>query len=277
MCANVKPEQCIGKPLNDIIAKLTSFAPLKLAESWDNVGLLVDPISSLNVKNVLLTNDTTEEVVDEAIKLNVGLIVSYHPNIFQGLKSVSSRTWKERIIVKCLQNNIAVFSPHTSWDSVRGGVNDWLADAFDFERSIPIIANAEDSTYGAGRLLNLKNSLKLKDVIDKLKDHIGISHLRLALAKGKDQTDIISSVALCAGSGSSVLKGVQAGLYLTGEMLHHDILEATQNNIHVILCNHSDSERGFLKNFQNTLRKDLLSNEVRVFVSEVDRDPLTTV
>lgn len=84
-------------------------------------------------------------------------------------------------------------------------------------------------------------------------------------------------MALCAGSGSSVLKGTKADLYLTGEMLHHDILEATQNGIHVILCNHSDSERGFLREFKQKLQYDILSNNVAVHVSTVDRDPLKTV
>lgn len=75
----------------EIVKGLQSWAPLSLAESWDNVGLLVDPMQDEPVKTVLLTNDLTEDVVDEAVKKQVGLIVSYHPNIFQGLKSVSDR------------------------------------------------------------------------------------------------------------------------------------------------------------------------------------------
>lgn len=87
----------------------------------------------------------------------------------------------------------------------------------------------------------------------------------------------IKTIALCAGSGASVLKGIQADLYLTGEMLHHDILDAAQNGVNVILCNHSDSERGFLKHFKQQLQTDILSNKAEVFVSKVDCDPLTTV
>lgn len=84
-------------------------------------------------------------------------------------------------------------------------------------------------------------------------------------------------MALCAGAGTSVLKGLRADLYLTGEMLHHDVLDAAQNGINVILCNHSDSERGFLRNFQKTLQNDILQNKAEVFVSQVDCDPLKTV
>ncbi|KAF5278464.1 hypothetical protein FQA39_LY05953 [Lamprigera yunnana] len=266
-----------GKSLQDIIAKLTDFAPLKYAENWDNVGLLVDPMNSNDVKTILLTNDLTEDVVDEAISLNAGLIISYHPNIFQGLKSVSSRTWKERIVIKCLKGNIAVFSPHTTWDSVQGGVNDWLVGTFDVKSSIPLLPKDDDPKIGAGRQCSLKNPVGLKDVIKKLKAHIQIPHLRLAVAKGKNEDDVINSVAVCAGSGSSVLKGIDVDLYLTGEMLHHDILDATQKGIHVILCNHSDSERGFLQKFQSRLQQNMLNDEVAVYVSAVDRDPLITV
>lgn len=83
---------------------------------------------------------------------------------------------------------------------------------------------------------------------------------------------LISSAAICAGSGSSVVNGIDADLYLTGEMLHHDVLEATQNGRNVILCNHSDSERGFLKIFQSKFQNESL----RVLVSEVDKDCLKT-
>ncbi|KAB0792861.1 hypothetical protein PPYR_14820 [Photinus pyralis] len=266
-----------GRLLEDIILKLGNFAPLTLAESWDNVGLLVDPMESQKIKRILLTNDLTEDVVEEAINLNAGLIISYHPNIFQPLKRVTATSWKERIIVQCIKHKIAVYSPHTSWDSVRGGVNDWLAQAFDVNEKTPVNQDPANPECGSGRLCSLSKPIPVEELVDAIKSHIGIPHLRLALGKQKTQKDTVSSVALCAGSGSSVLKGVRADLYLTGEMLHHDVLDATQNGIHVILCNHSDSERGFLRHFQNILHKTLLNGDVGVFVSQVDRDPLVTV
>lgn len=83
-------------------------------------------------------------------------------------------------------------------------------------------------------------------------------------------------MALCAGSGGSILKAVSADLYLTGEMLHHDVLEAVHNGASVILTNHSNSERGFLKSFATTLTK-LLGNDVLISVSKLDADPLLIV
>jgi putative NIF3 family GTP cyclohydrolase 1 type 2 len=88
-------ENC-GLSLNDVIEKLDNFAPKSLAESWDNVGLLVQPITNKNVKKILLTNDLTEDVMEEAVNLSTDLIISYHPPIFAPLKSISGRTWKVR-------------------------------------------------------------------------------------------------------------------------------------------------------------------------------------
>lgn len=187
-----------------------------------------------------------------------------------------------------------MFSPHTSWDAVQGGVNDWLGNAFDLASSIPILQNTENASVGAGRFCNLKNAISVVEAIKRIKLQISLPYIRLALANHKSKgefvvrtectfkkpdilEDLITSIAFCAGSGSSVLKGVQADLYLTGEMLHQDILDAAQRGIHVILCNHSDSERGFLKLFRNKLQENLLGNQVKVIVSEIDCDPLKTV
>lgn len=81
----------VGRSLGDIVARLERFAPLSLAGTWDNVGLLVDPMTNKSVTKMLLTNDLTEDVVEEAIGFKAGLIVSYHPNIFQPIKTVNSR------------------------------------------------------------------------------------------------------------------------------------------------------------------------------------------
>lgn len=90
---SIDMSECVfsGKKLQAILLKLIAFAPQDLAESWDNVGLLVDPIEDKPIKSILLTNDLTEEVVNEAIKLKSGLIITYHPNIFAGMKRVTSK------------------------------------------------------------------------------------------------------------------------------------------------------------------------------------------
>lgn len=87
----------------------------------------------------------------------------------------------------------------------------------------------------------------------------------------------IQSVAVCAGSGGKVLAGVKADLYLTGEMSHHEILAAVAMGTSVITCNHSNTERGFLKSSFKTTLEQLLGENVTVLLSEVDADPLKVV
>lgn len=272
-CQNPNTVITMGLPLSEVVKKLQTIAPLSYAESWDNVGLLIQPSNNENISSALLTIDLTEDVVQEAISLGSQLIISYHPNIFKPLKTVTQSTWKERIIVQCIKNNIAVFSPHTTWDAMENGVNDWLASIFEAKESKPLLPNSENPKIGMGRFVTLSKSLPLKQIVDNIKKHIGMPYLRLGLAKGKKLDHEISTIALCAGSGASVLAGTQADLYLTGEMLHHDVLDATQKGISVILCNHSDSERGYLKNFQ----KIFANEQLNIIISKTDKDCLTTV
>ena len=86
----------------------------------------------------------------------------------------------------------------------------------------------------------------------------------------------VSTVAVCAGAGASVLRGVRADLYLTGEMSHHEVLAATSRGTAVVLCEHSNSERGFLPVFREMLQR-CLEPDVEVTISKVDRDPLHVV
>jgi hypothetical protein len=91
-----------------VVKRLEQYASLKLACNWDNVGLLVEPTESLTVKRVFITNDLTEPVLDEAIAKKANLIISYHPAVFNPLKRLTQSEWKQRSIVKCIENKIAV-------------------------------------------------------------------------------------------------------------------------------------------------------------------------
>lgn len=80
--------------LSDVVSTLKKMAPLSLAESWDNVGLLIEPNVQQPVDCVFLTNDLTEDVLDEAESVNTNLIVSYHPPLFVPFKRITSDSWK---------------------------------------------------------------------------------------------------------------------------------------------------------------------------------------
>lgn len=123
---------CVNMDLRAVVAALDKIAPTIAAEPWDNVGLLLEPSQSSNIQRVLLTNDLTEPVLEEALSSSgkkVGLVVAYHPPLFKPFKRLVQRCAKERIVVRALEGGVAVYSPHTSLDNMVGGINDWLLAA----------------------------------------------------------------------------------------------------------------------------------------------------
>ncbi|MEX0291052.1 MAG: Nif3-like dinuclear metal center hexameric protein [Flavobacteriaceae bacterium] len=109
----------IVKEVTDILEEL---APLAYAEEFDNVGLLIGD-KAVEVSGILVTLDTLENVVDEAIAKKCNLIVSFHPIIFSGLKKLTGASYVERVVLKAVRNNIAIYSMHTALDNVSEGVN----------------------------------------------------------------------------------------------------------------------------------------------------------
>ncbi|XP_072163799.1 NIF3-like protein 1 [Diadema setosum] len=345
-------------PLGDVVSLLEGFAPLSLAASWDNVGLLLEPTPPHRVSCMLLTNDLTEAVLMEAISKKVDFILSYHPPIFVPFKQLTMESTKERIVVRAAENRIAIYSAHTCYDAVEGGVNDWLLEAFGGIRAcrpvepspalqtpsgdeyslsfltydangamtvqkmagvsnvtsmtlnkgmvkvhmtctksslgdvvvtiqqmsdadaksieITQLAIAPLITTGMGRTAGLNNPVSTREIIQKIKTHLKLDHVQVAMGQGKSLDSKVFTVAVCAGSGSSVLRGVPADVYLTGEMSHHDILAAVSMGVTVITCNHSNTERGFLYVIQKKLTR-LVENRVdrfKVLISDFDKDPL---
>jgi dinuclear metal center YbgI/SA1388 family protein len=256
---------------------MESFAPKTYAESWDNVGILTEPSSPTDIKKILLTNDLTENVLNEALKHEINLIISYHPPIFSGLKRLTQGHWKERIIVKCIENRIAVYSPHTSWDACNGGVNDWLANSLSISSKTIAIPSSINPEFGAGRICQVDGSLTLKQAIEEIKSYTGLANVQVAVASQSSLDSQIKSFGVCAGSGASVLKAIKVpiDLFITGELSHHEALEAAHQQTNIIALNHSNSERGFLKEFKKILG-NLLNEKVEIIVSETDEDPLKT-
>ena len=109
--------------VKNIVKVLENIAPCKLAESWDNVGLLVGD-KSQHAGKIMLCIDLTERVLEEAIDKKINLIMAYHPVIFKPLKKIDSNS----IVYQAIKNDIAIYSMHTAFDIVKGGANDILAE-----------------------------------------------------------------------------------------------------------------------------------------------------
>ena len=294
---------------------LEVVAPLALAAKWDNVGLIVDATAHFELEQnnsafrLFLTNDLTPSVLEEAIKSKSRLIVSYHPPVFSGMKKfVLGGGQASSVVLQCARHGIAVYSPHTALDCVNGGINDWLLDGI--IRSLgqstgkyAPIKETECAAYlgsgmGDGRIATMSAPSNVNSLIAAVKAALGLERVQVALPAtslsanraGRDSfleaaaALPVRSIAVCAGSGASVLTGAKADVYITGEMSHHEVLAANAAGVSVILTNHSNCERGYLPVFKQKLIEAWaqqaaaanIATPLEVIVSAVDADPLVS-
>ncbi|KAM6178559.1 NIF3-like protein 1 isoform 2-T2 [Rhynchocyon petersi] len=181
--------------LKTLLSSLNDFAPLSFAESWDNVGLLVEPSPPHTVNTLFLTNDLTKEVMDEALQKKADLILSYHPPIFRPLKRITWETWKERLVIRALENRVAVYSPHTAYDAAPQGVNSWLAKGLGACTSHPIHPSTAASypTGGTHRVeFNVNHTQDLEKVLSTVKAIAGVSVTSFSARSGDEEHTRVS-------------------------------------------------------------------------------------
>lgn len=251
--------------LKAFIDIIEAIAPPGYAEEWDNSGLLIEPLKARDITKVLLSIDLTEVVAREAIRLKADFIVAYHPIFFGGFQCLEKSNPQARSAMRLIEKGIGVYSPHTALDAAPGGVNDWLADALgDGE-----IYCDENSS---ARIVELAKPVKLPTLGKRVKDKLHLKHLKTAAGSDKP----IKTIAVCAGAGVEVLLETEADCWLTGEMKHHDVLGAKERGISVILCGHTETERGYLKVLAKRLQSEA-DEPLAVLISKEDAAPLKTV
>ena len=147
--------------VSDFISYLESFAPLSLAEDWDNVGLLVGRRDAA-VGRAMTCLTLTPDVAAEAIAKDVQLIVTHHPVLFRGAKTITDGNAEGRMLLDLVEAGVAVYSPHTAFDSANHGINQSLADSFglclpsrEFQWRIRAVINAD--TEACVALFNFSN------------------------------------------------------------------------------------------------------------------------
>lgn len=133
--------------LHSIVSRLERLAPTDRAEDWDNVGLLIEPSGNPVVQRILVTNDLTESVLEEAASLpgkKVNLIISYHPPIFTPIRRLTQVSAKERIVLQCVSSQMAVYSPHTALDR---RINSWLVQGLGSGTLTHFTSTADTKVY----------------------------------------------------------------------------------------------------------------------------------
>lgn len=205
---------------------LEAFAPLALQESYDNAGLQVgDP--GMVVSGVMLCLDVTEDVIEEALAMGCNMVVSHHPLIFRGLKSLTGANEVERAVILALRCKIAIYSAHTNLDSTPGGVSHEMGHMLGVRNAMPLEVSRTDPEAGLGIVGEIKPTPKL-EFLRKVKEVFGVKALRFS---AQSAALVVKRVAVCGGSGASLLgKAIEAGadVMITGDVKYHDYTSYSQ-------------------------------------------------
>jgi dinuclear metal center YbgI/SA1388 family protein len=233
--------------IKEITDYIEALAPLHYAEDFDNVGLLVGTYET-EVSGVLVALDTLEETVDEAIAANCNLIVSFHPIIFSGIKKLNGTTYVERVVLKAIKNNIAIYATHTALDNVKNGVSGKICEVLGLENSrvlIPKTNSTSKEVIGMGMLGELTTEMNEVDFLHFLKSTMKTSCVRHSEFIGKT----IKTVAVLGGSGSFAIENAihsKADAYISADFKYHDFFKA-EKQLLLADIGHYESEQ-FTKN-----------------------------
>ncbi|WP_437202652.1 Nif3-like dinuclear metal center hexameric protein [Planctomicrobium sp. SH664] len=258
------------------LARITDFlarlAPLELAESWDNVGLLLGEAQQ-PVDKVLTCLTLTEDVADEAVQGGARLIVAHHPILFRPVQRLTSATAEGAMLLKLIRAEIAVYSPHTAYDSAPSGINQQLAELLGLREIVPLRPAAEcvDASMGSGRYGQLVQPRRCDQVLADVRHQLKVAQLEFV----GDPARMVHQVAVACGSAGEFLKDAhQAGceLFITGETRFHTALEARQLGIGLVVAGHYATERPGIEWLAARLQREF--PRVKVWASEVERNPL---
>lgn len=256
--------------VSEVIAFLDAFAPPQLSEDWDNVGLLVGR-RDCTVERILTCLTLTPDVAAEAIEHNVQLVVSHHPVLFRATKTIVDNNNEGRMLLSLIENGVAVFSPHTCFDSAAEGINQQLAASFGLSDINPIRPHDEFQGLGSGRVGTLATSSQLGQFLKT----VGIAVAAEYLEFSGSQDSAVSKVAVACGAASEFLvDAVSLGCdtFVTGESRFHTALAARTEGVNLILLGHYSSERPAVEGLARILTTEF--TELEVWASRVECDPL---
>ena len=239
-----------------IYEEMQRMAPLELAESWDNPGLLVDCAGE--VTRVLVTLDITPEVVEEAAAKQCTVIVAHHPVIFDPLRRVTA----EDVPAMLLQNGISAICMHTNLDAAPGGVNDVLADLLRIE-------NRRDFADNCGRIGTL-NVPTTAQQLAETSNRMLHTHCKFVEADHP-----VEKLAEVSGAGGSYLQQAideGADCLVTGEAAHHIAILAKQKGVGMVVGGHWGTDHPVVFALADALT-ERVPKEVTVAPSLADVDP----
>ncbi len=257
----------------EIIEQIEDVYDKKYALDWDNVGLLVGR-DDKEVKKIYLALDPTEEVIEEAAAMQADMLITHHPLIFGSIKCVNNLDFEGRRVLKLAQNDISYYAMHTNYD-VKG-----MADlsirklgAESGEVLDVTSVDAEGKEEGIGRVYDLEDPMTLKACCELVKHAYGLDCVRVF----GDIEEKVHRLAICPGAGKSdisaaITKG--ADVYVTGDIGHHDGLDANARGLAVIDAGHYGIECIFVEDMKQYLEQRV--SEIEIVTAPV-RHPFKTV
>lgn len=262
--------------VSDIIHVMETFAPLDIAEEWDNTGLQVGQMD-WPVRVVEVALDPSLDVVMHACEKDVDLLITHHPLILKPLKSIDLSTPAGFIIHMALQNRMSLYAAHTNLDNAIDGVNDVLTSKIGL-KNLGMLSKIPEqkNSNGPGRVGDLEKTIELELFARMIKEKLGLKSVKIA---GKHNLPV-NKVAVCAGSGSSLmekffLSGAQ--VYISGDLRYHDARAAEAENLGLIDIGHFASEHLIVDVLAMRLHKVLSDNgvNVKVVACGIENDPFT--
>lgn len=229
--------------IRDIIAGIDRETPFGLAETWDNVGLLVGSPEQ-EVRKILLALDPTTALVDEAVARGADTIITHHPVIFKPLPRIDTSSPEGSLLEKALIHHIAIIACHTNLDSSKEGVSDILASELgltDLTPLHPSVPGIEEDT-GLGRTGRYTEPIAIHEFVDRALRVLDLPVLQVC----GPLPEMVEKVAVCGGSGSDLAEAAYASgadIYLTAEVKHNIARWAEERDFCIIDGSHYGTEK----------------------------------
>ena len=240
--------------LIDIQYVLEDWSPISNAEDFDNVGLLVGDPSAI-IEKALITLDTTQNILDEAINQNCNLIITFHPFLYKGDESLKSEEYVDEIIIKALKHNINIYAIHTNLDNNPKGVSFQIAKRLGLKNLEIMMKKDEKENIGMGMIGDLEIEKTETDFLNFLKDKMEISNLRHSNLLGNN----IKRIGVLGGSGSFAIEEAlnkNIDCYVTADLKYHDFFKSN-NKMLLVDIGHYESEKYTKELILNYLNKKI--------------------
>lgn len=256
--------------VSDIASAIECFAPRNIQESYDNSGLQIGSPDD-NVSAALICLDITEDVVEEARHRECNIIISHHPLLFHGLKSITGRTSTERIAADAIRHGIAIYSAHTNLDAAQDGVSYEIARLLNLQDLTPLIVRDDNAAQGLGIIGRTPQPIPAIEFLRTIKKQFRCKVLRYSV---QSPHLVIRKVAACGGAGADMIRtAIDAGadIYITGDIKYHNF---TTYAPHILLADigHYESELCTKEIIWRILRENL--PEFPAYFSESEKNPI---